>query len=132
MLPPCLGSGDSPLPNLKPIIMAKPMLSQTKSLKVFLRERGIHNFSQFFQKTVKVGEKNVSFFTLVDDQGNKTNGLVASTIEGAVNTKEALGKDYEVSWFTTQDTDGKDQSIWLLHRHQSDGTAGKDEEIDFG
>lgn len=108
-------------------------LTQTKSLKAFLKESGITNFKQFFTKDVKNDKVDCTFFTLVPDIGEKISGLVSKAIEVPVNCQEAVSSgNYEVSWFTSQDEDtGKTQSCWLIHNHQDMGTAGKDKEIVF-
>lgn len=113
--------------------MSDMTLSQTKSLKAFLKESGIKNFKQFFTKRVSTDTVDCTFFTLVPDHGEKINGLVAKTIDEPVNCQKAVSSgNYEVSLFTSIDDEGEARSTWLIHKHQSDGTAGKDEEIDFG
>lgn len=113
--------------------MSDMTLSQTKSLKAFLKESGVKNFKQFFTKHVENETVNCTFFTLVPDQGEKITGLVAKTIDEPVNCQQAVSSgNYEVSLFTSLDDEGEVRSTWLIHKHQSDGTAGADEEIDFG
>lgn len=96
----------------------KITLSKTTSLANFVEKYGIYNLDRFFTKHIDDNEKGVdcTFFTLVPENGPKVHGIVARTIQDAVNTKEAIhsGK-YEVSLMSVY-RNSKIESSWLIHR----------------